>query len=183
MVISYSGCCDEQARPERCVCESTRFHRHGWYWRSVAGVKVFRFKCVLCKLVINLLPSCCVPHKHHPTGLIEEVFEAVLSRGHPACRLERGGSGAAGYQPALGLHRSTVGRWLKEFQGHSAELVLEGFRRLGLAAPGSEARVVYKAMKSGVKVPLGAGLFEVVQLHLAKVFPIIGLFRVIKFRP
>lgn len=179
MIISYYGACYAQARPERCVCDSTRFHRHGSYWRSVAGVKVFRFKCVLCKLVINLLPSRCVPHKHHPTELIEEVFEAVLSRGHPAWRLERGG---AGDQPALGLHRSTVGRWLGEFRGHAAELVLEGFKRLGIPASGSGARVIYEAMRSGVEVPIGAGLFEVVQARLAKLFPIIGLFRVIKIR-
>lgn len=149
----------------------------------MAEVKVFRFKCVVCKLVINLLPSCCVPHKHHPAKLIEAVFEAVLCRGHPARRVERGGSGEAGYQRALGLHRSTVGRWLREFQGHGGELVLEGFKRLGIAASGSEARVMYEAMRSGIKVPLGAGLFEVVQPRLAKLFPIVGLFRVIKIRP
>ncbi len=170
MVLSYSAQGIEQGRPSKCVCQSVRFHRHGSYERSRTRVWVYRFICCVCRVTVSLVPSCCVPFKHHPVKLISRSLSGVLVGGVSARCQDRGGSG---------VHHSTVSRWVHEFVMQSGVLATEGMRRLGMEPFSGSARLLFNHLFSR----FGEVFMDVVQPLWCRAYPGLGLFRSFILRP
>ena len=172
MVLSYSAQGIEQGRPGKCVCQSTRFHRHGSYRRTIAGVWVFRFICCMCGVTVSLVPSCCVPYKHHPVELISEGLSRVLGKGLSA-------RAQVVLRGDLVVHHSTISRWVHEFVMQAGVLATEGMLRLGMEPFSGSARLLFKHLFSR----FGEAFMEVVQPLWCRAYPGLGVFRSFILRP
>lgn len=115
-----------------------------------------------------MLPSTCVPYKHHPAQTINHSMDAVLEQQRSAYAVE---------QSRHEAHRSTIGRWLHGFAAHCAQLMLEGFPRLSLSAVASSAQTVFNALKQGFSDSHACGFFIRVQPALCQRYPPLGIFR------
>ena len=109
-----------QAHPSHCKCQKSRLHRHGSYERVVSGEIAVCFFCRRCKTHVTIIPSTCVPHKHHPLSTIEPALDAKLA----PCESQP--------EAETWVYPSTVARWIKEFSSHLSVLATEGARRLGI---------------------------------------------------
>lgn len=170
MVLSYSAAGIEQGRPSKCVCHNSRFHRHGSYWRKGARVWVYRFICCVCRVTVSLVPSCCVPFKHHPVELISRNLSGVLVNGRSCRAQERAKSDVV---------HSTISRWVHEFVMQSGVLATEGMERLGMEPFSGSARSLFQDLFSR----FGEVFLDAVQPLWCRVYPGLGIFRSFILRP
>lgn len=156
----------EQVRPSTCKCKKSRLHRHGSYQRVVSGEIAICFFCRRCKTHVTVIPSTCVPHKHHVLSTIELALEAKLA----PCLAEP--------KAEIWVYPSTVGRWVKEFSGHLSVLATEGARRLGIKPLSGAPQQIYQRLKQHY----GGGQFlRDFQINLCRAFPPLGIFRPLIF--
>ena len=134
---------------------------------------VLRFLCRLCRRTISLIPTSCVPYKHHPTALIETVLDGMIRQGLPGSCFERG-------EQALGIHRSTAYRWRQQLAAHSTILATEGALRLGIAPFSGTFKAIYAKLQ-GHFAALGGQFFTALQVILSHQPPPLGLFRAFIF--
>ena len=165
MVISYLADFPEQARPHACVCKNGRFHSNGLYWRVIARQWVHQFICAACGKHVSMVPSTCVPYKHHPVSTIQSALDNML---------EHGGSANDLVCAKLGVHASCIYRWVKEFSCHIGVLATEGARRLRIEPLSGSFKQVYQKLKQ--HYPLGQWLEEI-QPALCIYLPPLGIFR------
>ena len=137
MLISYPADRPEQAHPHECVCKNRRFQSNGRYFRLIAGEWIYHFLCTACGKHISMVPSTCVPYKHHPASDIQFSLDSVLEHGRSGHDLEREG---------LGVHGSCVYRWVKEFSCHFGVLATEGARRLRANPFSGSLKQVYQRL-------------------------------------
>lgn len=171
MVLSYSAAGIEQGRPAKCVCESRRFHRHGSYTRIRTGARVYRFICCVCRMTVSLVPSCCVPFKHHAAKLISEGLCRVLGKGLSA-------RSQVALRGDLALDHSTISRWVHEFVMQSGVLATEGMLRLGMAPFSGSARSLFQDLVGR----FGEAFLDAVQPLWCRGYPGLGVFRSFIFR-
>jgi hypothetical protein len=164
---------DGSSRPSRCRCGQRRFHRHGSYLRVVARAVVERFICPLCGLTVSMVPSSCVPFKHHPVRVINPVLEGMLLQGRSGRHYER--------EDPAGIAGSTACRWRREFAVHAPTLATEGAGRVGVGPVAGRARDVYGRLKERF-AGHGEGFFMPLQVALCGRFPPLGVFRTLGFR-
>ena len=138
MLISYPADCPEQAHPHKCMCKNRRFHRNGRYWRIVAREWIYHFICIACGKHVSMVPSTCVPYKHHPASTIQFALDSVLNHGRSGHDLECEG---------LGVHGSCVYRWVKEFFCHIGVLATEGAKRLRVNPFSGSPKKIYQELK------------------------------------
>jgi hypothetical protein len=165
MLISYPADRPEQASPRECVCRNRKFHRNGRYYRIIASEWVYHFICTACGIHISMVPSTCVPYKHHPASVIQFALDNVLEHGRSGYDLEREG---------LGVHGSCVYRWVKEFSCHIAVLATEGARRLRLKPFSGSVTQTYQKLRQFH--PVGQWLRKI-QPSLCTHLPPLGIFR------
>ena len=165
MLISYPADRPEQARPHECACRNRRFHSNGRYFRVIAGEWIYHFLCTTCGKHISMVPSTCVPYKHHPASTIQFALDSVLEHGHSGFDLEREG---------LGVHASSIYRWVKEFFCHIGVLATEGARRLRLKPFSGSFKQVYQGLSR--QYPLDKWLINL-QPALCTYVPPLGIFR------
>jgi len=165
LIITCSGNEIEQARPTKCKCKKSRFHRHGSYMRVIAGEQAFCFICRSCKTFVTIIPSSCVPYKHHPVSTIEPVLDGRLLEDKSGPQLER----------EHWLYRSTVYRWVNEFSSHLGVLATEGSARLGITPLAGSLRQIYQGLKQHYSS--FSGFLNPLQVDLCRNFPPLGIFR------
>ena len=139
MLISYPAEYPEQAQPQECACNNRKFHGHGKYWRIIARQWIYQFMCTLCHKHVSMVPSTCIPYKHHPASDIQAALDNVLKHGCSAYDLEC---------QRLGVHASCIYRWVKEFSCHSGVLATEGARRLKIKPFSGSFKQVYQRLSS-----------------------------------
>ena len=165
MLISYPVDRPEQARPHECACRNRRFHSNGRYFRIIAGEWIYHFLCTACGKHVSMVPSTCIPYKHHPISTIEPALEGRLTQGKSGLELER----------EHWVYRSTIYRWSKEFSGHLSVLATEGARRLGIKPLGGSIRQIYQRLKQHYSPSIS--LLDPLQVDLCRTFPLLGIFR------
>ncbi len=159
---------DGQSRPSLCLCGKPRFHRHGCYWRKVAMVWVHRFLCIVCRTTVSMVPSRCVPYKHHPVRIINPVLDGMFEQGLSGRYFER-------VNPH-GIHGSTAHRWRRQFEYHAGILGTEGALRLGMAPLTGAAKNIYQALKQPF-ASICEPFFRPLQVRLCATSPPLGIFR------
>ena len=164
MVIPHSAEDIKEARPTECRCKKSCFQRHSAYWREIAREWTFRFICRPCKTFVTIIPSTCVPYKHHPVSTIEPALDGMVIQGKSGAVIER----------EVGVHRITIHHWVKEFAGQCSVLATEGARRLGIAPLSGSFRAIYSTFRK--RHPPGQFLCRF-QAELCKDFPPLGIFR------
>ena len=169
MILS---CRDGARRPSTCSCGHSHFHRHGSYLRAIANVVVHRCRCTACRLTISMLPSICVPFKHHPVGIINPVLDGMLMHDRSGRYYER--------TDPQGIRASTAHRWRREFEQHSTTLATEAAGRLGIAPLLGTAVKVYQRIKQHFTDQDG-DFFSPLQVALCLQFPPLGIFRTLNF--
>jgi hypothetical protein len=167
MILSFSG---DGSRPSICRCKNQKFHRHGNYFRAIARVFVYRFRCASCLLTISMLPSMCVPYKRYPVGIINPVLDGMFLQDRSGHYYER--------IAPQGIHASTAHRWRNEFEQHSSTLATEAAHRLNIAALLGTGARVYRHLKKHFSDQY-ADFFGPLQLALCRRFPPLGIFRVL----
>ena len=61
-----------------CPNCNTKLHRHGQRYRIVLQVWIQMFICPGCHQCISLLPTFCIPFKHHSAQTVNEVIDLLL---------------------------------------------------------------------------------------------------------
>lgn len=166
----------EAQRPSCCpLCGFPRPEGKGVYSRWVRFkhgrvlIDVRRLHCrnKSCGVTISLLPSFCVPFKHHAAQVVESCLEGVLGRGLSIRRwcMEK-----------MLTDRSTAGTWVRQFVDHSGLLITEGAARAGfrLCGSGRPARRLWAGLR---RLASGAAVLPSVQPALSAAGPRLGLFR------
>ena len=163
VVVSCPASLAGQAKPPRCDCGATSFHRHGQYFRRVAKVYVPRVKCTSCKKTHSMLCSSCAPFKHYPLRELEPAV-AGMSDGQTTVDLER----------QAGISRTTIARWYKDFADFLGALTEALTNEHQFTQVKPHPRPVYLAMQGHYQCqrPFGP-----VQQALSTQWPIRGLFR------
>ena len=164
MVIPYPTAGIKQARPTKCKCKNSRFQRHSSYQREIADEWTFRFICRPCKTFVTIIPSTCVPYKHHPVSTIEPALDSMVGHGKSGAVVER----------EVWVHRSCIYRWAREFQGHLGVLATEGARRLGMGPLSGSLKRIYQTLKRHYMPGQFLCRF---QTDLCRAFPPLGIFR------
>ena len=172
MVLSCNPDSENSNRPPFCRCGNLRFHGHGNYWRIVAQVLVQRFICLACKVTVSMIPSSCVPYKHHPVSVINPTLDGMILQGQSGryyeCKL------------ALGIDGSTAYRWRQEFYQNSSILATEGSQRLGLQPLSGTGQSTYQKFKAHFS-HFKDQFFTPFQVLLCSNSPPIGIFRSFSF--
>ena len=169
MVISYPEESPEQARPRQCLCKNRKFHCKGKYWRIIACAWIYQFVCTACRKHISMVPSTCVPYKHHLACDIQAALDNVFKRGCSAYDLEC---------QRLGVHASCIYRWIKEFSSHSSVLATEGARRLRIMPVSGSFKQVYQRLSKHYSSDKWLIKLQPV---LCTLLPPLGIFRTLIF--
>ena len=164
MVIAHSADSIKQARPTKCKCKKSRFHRHSSYERKIAGEQALCFICRRCKTFVTIIPSTCVPYKHYPASTIEPALDSMIGHGKSGAVVEH----------EVWVHRSCICRWGREFRGHLRVLATEGARRLGIGPLSGSLKRIYQALKQHYMPGQFLCRF---QADLCRGFPPLGIFR------
>lgn len=61
-----------------CSVCAHRLHRHGQRYRIVMQVWIQMFRCPECNQCVSLLPTFCIPFKHHSAQTVNEVIDLLL---------------------------------------------------------------------------------------------------------
>jgi len=172
MVLSYTPDSENPIHPPFCSCGNQHFHGHGSYLRLVAQVVVQRFICLACKCTVSMIPSNCVPYKHHPVSVINPTLDGMILHSRSGRYYES--------DLAIGIHGSTAYRWLREFSLHCSILATEGAKRLGLPPLSGTLNGIYQRLKDHFS-NLGSQFFRSFQGVLCNRPPPIGMFRSFSF--
>lgn len=164
MILSYPADAGGQARPSKCRCGGRHFHRHGRYQRVITRKWVQRFICTVCGVTTSMIPNSCVPYKHHPTKLINEVIHGLFH-------------GQSGRDYQCEVDRSTCYRWRQDFSNYAPVLSTEGALRLGINAMAGSAKQIYQHFFRHFKAKPGDDIFSILQVQLCAKLPAIGIFR------
>lgn len=164
MVISYS--IDEECpeEPLYCLCENRQlahYQKRGSYFRIVAQVLCHFFFCTRCRTHITMLPSSCVPYKHHPADEINQHLDQAVRDGRSPHDIAQHDSPK--------MHESTIRRWFKEWGMNSAYLASTASEKFSRILQG-DFRGVYQAL-------FHKRSFREVQPDLCRDYPPMGLFR------
>ena len=172
MVLSCTADSQNPNRPPFCRCGNHRFHGHGSYWRIIAQVLVQRFICLACKNTVSMIPSNCVPYKHHPVSVINPTLDGMILQGRSGRYYE--------CELAEGIHGSTAYRWRQEFFQHSSVLATEGSQRLGLTPLSGSGQSIYQKLKAHF-ARFEDQFLKPFQVLLCSKSPPIGIFRSFSF--
>jgi len=167
MVLSYSDQEECPVHPAYCRCKKRQmahFQKRGSYFRIVAQVLCHFFFCTTCRTHITMLPSSCVPYKHHPADEINEhLDQAVQGRSpHDIARHD-----------SPRMHESTIRRWLNEWIINSTYLASIASERFSSVLQGGP-RAILQALSSRYQ---GKGFFRRLQPDLCRNYPPMGIFR------
>jgi hypothetical protein len=118
----------EAERPAACPgCGSSDcFWRNGGYWREVQEkelirpVRVPRFMCRFCRLVVSVLLGFLVPYRRYSGPVVAEGVEAYLSRPTTYRELAAEVTQEDGDEPPRPSH-SRIFQWLDEFSRTAKE--------------------------------------------------------------
>ena len=61
-----------------CPSCQTKLHRHGQRYRIVMQVWIQMFICPGCRQFVSLLPTFCIPFKHHSAQTVNEIIDLLL---------------------------------------------------------------------------------------------------------
>ena len=172
MVLSYDAVSGNPVRPPFCRCGKNHFHIHSYYRRIIAQVLIQRFICLSCKKTISMIPSHCVPYKHHPVSVINPAIDRVI--------LNESSNKSHKPEISSGIHRSTPLRWCREFSQFCSILATEGARRLGIASISGSDRSIYQTLKSYFS-KLRSNFLTDFQVILCSQPPPLGVFRSFSF--
>lgn len=167
MVLSYSDSEECPDKPSYCLCENyqnARFQRKGSYFRIVAQVFCYFFFCTRCRTHITMLPSSCVPYKHHPADEINQHLDQAV-RGRSPHDIARHDSPR--------MHESTIRRWLKEWITNSSVLASVASEKLSTVFQGG-FRGIYQRLSQDY---FQERFFRDVQPDLCRAYPPMGIFR------
>lgn len=164
MIQSYPVDAGDQVRPTNCRCGGQHFHGHGSYLRGIAQQCVSRFICTMCGITVSMIPNNCVPYKHHPTKLINQVVHGLFH-----------GRSPRDYQCEIDY--STAYRWRQDFSNYAPVLSTEGALRLGINAVAGSAKHIYQRLSKHFEAEPGNDFFRVLQVRLCAKLPAIGIFR------
>jgi len=169
MVVSYSDQGECPGRPPFCRCkslENAHFQKRGIYVRKLVQVITHFFFCTKCQTHITMLPSSCVPFKHFPAKDIQFCLEgAVCGR--------RAGDIEADKGNRMGVHRSTIHRWLLEWIVNSAQLASIAPEKLSGSLSGG-FKGIYQKLSRRYR---NEDFFRLFQPDLCRDYPSMGIFR------
>ena len=168
MVESYPADAGDQVRPTICQCGGGCFYGHGRFRRMIAQQWVQRFICSLCGVTVSMIPNSCVPYKHHPTKLINQVVHGLFH-----------GRSGRDYQHEIDC--STAYRWRQDFSNYASVLSTEGALRLGINAIAGSAKQIYRQLSMHFQAEPEDDFFSVLQVRLCAKLPAIGIFRPLIF--
>lgn len=167
MILSSRG---DGSGPAICRCKNRAFHVHGNYFRTIARVVVYRFRCTACLLTISMLPNTCVPYKQYPVTIMNPVLEGMFLHDRSGRYYER--------TDPHGIHASTAHRWRNEFEQHSSTLATEAAHRIKIATLLGTGAGVYRQLKQHFANQC-ADFFRPLQLALCRKYPPLGIFRIL----
>ena len=164
MVLSYSFEEECPEEPPYCLCESaedSRFQRKGSRKRIIAQVVTYFFFCTSCQTHITMLPSSCVPYKHHPADEVNQHLDQAVQSGRNPHDI------ATHDSPKM--HESTIRRWVNEWKVNSAYLASIASEKFSRVFQG-DFRVIYQTLFQRSR-------FRDVQPDLCRNYPPMGIFR------
>ena len=167
MIISYLDQGKTPARPAYCRCNFQQGHyqKRGAYFRRVAQVWAYFFQCVRCQTHITMLPSTCVPYKHHPASEIEHCLDQSMSSERSPHVVDR--------EDRRGVHRSTMYRWLSEWRVNSTQIASLANEKLSCLISGGFKRI-YQALRRRYS---SGDILAAVQSELCRDYPPMGVLR------
>ncbi len=164
MIISYRDLGQTPACPPFCRCQSPRFQRRGCYFREISQVLTHFFFCSSCQTHITMLPSSCVPYKHHPASEVEHCLDQCMSGRSPHV-VDR--------EDRPGVHRSTMYRWLGQWRVNSSQVASVAAEKFSCVIQGC-FRGIYRGIRQRY---LSGSLLPVLQPDLCRAYPPLGVFR------
>jgi hypothetical protein len=164
MIISYRDQGQTPVRPPFCRCKSPCFQRRGCYFREIAQVLTHFFFCRKCRTHITMLPSSCVPYKHHAASEVEYCLDQCIS-GRSAHAVDR--------EDRRGVHRSTMYRWLGQWRVNSVQIASVAVEKFSCVIQGG-FRGIYQGIRKKYSV---RSLLAALQPDLCRGYPPVGVFR------
>jgi len=167
MVLSYSDQGECPVHPAYCRCKNhqmAHFQRKGSYFRIVAQVFCHFFFCTTCRTHITMLPSSCVPYKHHPADEISQILDQAVQGRSPHDIAKH---------DSPTMHESTIRRWLKEWIVNSTCLASISAEKFSSVLQGGPI-AIYQALSQRYQ---GCELFRGLQPDLCRNYPSMGIFR------